>query len=174
MFFGRRGEVVYRRLLNRETIEDNFTGTCNILQRSAYEYAEKAGETLPAAVLNGLKNDLGEGHKNSCTVKQKENSMEFEELMKDEAFVAQLGKAKDLNEVAELFREKGIDTEAQALEKLLNYAESDGELDEDALENVAGGISAKWPWNRIQDKANRRELRELREKLIRSLKPLIW
>lgn len=70
---------------------------------------------------------------------------------KDEAFAAKLEQAKDLNEVAKLFQEKGIDTDAEALQKYLESRENSGELDEAALEDVAGGmvipVPVYWrPW----------------------------
>lgn len=84
--------------------------------------------------------------------------MTIEQLMNNEAFNAKLKETKDLEEVAELFREQGIETSAEALKPLLALGSTNSELDENALENVAGGISGKWPWNSAQDRANRWEI----------------
>lgn len=83
--------------------------------------------------------------------------MSLEELMQDKDFTAKLQAAKDYEEMAELFRQQGLDTSAEALEAAVKMAKDSGEsgeLGEDALEAVAGGISGKWPWNAAQDRRN--------------------
>ena len=72
--------------------------------------------------------------------------MDFEELMNDSEFKAQIDEAKDLAEVAELFKARGFDTDEESLVAVLKSEDSD-ELDEKMLENVAGGaVVLKWPW----------------------------
>lgn len=61
----------------------------------------------------------------------------IEEMMRDDAFVTQIENAKDLTEVAALFRTQGVEVTKEQLEALLTSEE--GELDETALDNVAGG-----------------------------------
>lgn len=63
--------------------------------------------------------------------------MTIEELAKDEAFVAKMKAAKDFAEAAALLNAQGIEVTAEELEAIA--AAQNGELDEDALENVAGG-----------------------------------
>ena len=82
--------------------------------------------------------------------------MNFEELKKDEELARMLKQAKDMDEVVDAFRAKGIDTSREALEKLLELADSADELNEERLEEVAGGawipgVTNYWPWNRPQD-----------------------
>lgn len=87
--------------------------------------------------------------------------MSFEELMQDQEFTAKLQAAKDYEEMAELFRQQGLDASAEALEaavKMARGSSEGGELGEDALEAVAGGISGKWPWNARQDRYNQLEI----------------
>ena len=87
--------------------------------------------------------------------------MSFEELMQNKEFTAKLQAAKDYEERAELFRQQGVDTSAEALEAAVKLTASNGlsgELGEDALESVAGGVSGKWPWNARQDRQNQMEI----------------
>lgn len=65
--------------------------------------------------------------------------MSIKELLKDEAFAEQINAAASLEEVATLLKAKGADVTAQGLKSAMNAEE--GELDEDALDAVAGGLS---------------------------------
>lgn len=67
--------------------------------------------------------------------------MDIEQLINDEAFVMQIENAKDLAEVAALFQAKGVEVTEEDLKAALTA--EDGELDEAALEDVAGGINLK-------------------------------
>ena len=70
--------------------------------------------------------------------------MTYEELLKDEAFLAAVEAAiaaKDIPAVQAALREKGIEIPAEELHKALEP--TDQELSEDDLDNVAGGISWK-------------------------------
>ena len=63
--------------------------------------------------------------------------MSVEELMRNEAFLAKLSDAANMAEVQEIFAKEGV---AVTEDQLLKYTLPEGgELDEDALEGVAGG-----------------------------------
>lgn len=64
----------------------------------------------------------------------------IEGLKTDNEFLAKLADAKDEAEAKSLFAEKGIEVTCDELKAICN-GEVSGELDETALENVAGGIS---------------------------------
>ena len=69
--------------------------------------------------------------------------MDPKELIKDEAFKAQLENAKAIGEVVELLKSKGV----EVTEEILKGAVApEGELGEEALEGVAGG---SW-WNYLR------------------------
>ncbi len=69
--------------------------------------------------------------------------MEIKELIYDEAFKTQIESAEDLEAVAKLFNEKGIQVSAAELKSAIE--EENGELNENNLENVAGGsLIAAW------------------------------
>ena len=64
-------------------------------------------------------------------------TMTFEKLMADSRFLAKLSEAKNMGEVQELFASEGVTvTEDQLMEFVLP---AEDELDENALECVAGG-----------------------------------
>ena len=65
--------------------------------------------------------------------------MKIEELLKDEAFVDALEQAVSDAEVLALFNSKGVEFKAEDLESIRSEFGS-GELSEDSLEDVAGGI----------------------------------
>lgn len=64
--------------------------------------------------------------------------MDYEKLMQDEAFVKRVSGAADFGEVSKILREYGV----EATEEDLKAAAAGGqaELDEAALDNVAGGV----------------------------------
>ena len=63
--------------------------------------------------------------------------MDIEELVNDKEFTSKLENAKDLAEIAALFQAQGFEVTEEQLKAGL-MAE-DGELDETALDSVAGG-----------------------------------
>ena len=63
--------------------------------------------------------------------------MKLEDLMKDEALTAKILEAEDFDEVLSRLRENGVEFDEAALRAIL--ATDGEELDESALENVAGG-----------------------------------
>ena len=68
--------------------------------------------------------------------------MSFEELMKDAEFAKAVEAAEDVKTLVELLKSKGVEITEEEMEKALDVAEKQGdELDENALENVAGGMS---------------------------------
>lgn len=78
--------------------------------------------------------------------------MTFEELSNDSVFREKLSQAQTPEEAVALFHAAGVEmTEAQ-LRALLN--EPEGELDESALEDVAGGFVrpgafGRWLWDKL-------------------------
>ena len=58
-------------------------------------------------------------------------------LMKDEAFTAKLDVCQSLEEVSALLKDNGVDMSEAQLQDLVD--KSEGELNEDVLEDVAGG-----------------------------------
>lgn len=64
--------------------------------------------------------------------------MSNEELLEDEDFAAKVEEAKSLKELAGIFGEKGVKVTVAELESAMKE-DANGELDEDGLENVAGG-----------------------------------
>lgn len=64
--------------------------------------------------------------------------MELENLVQDEALRQELEAAKDLAEVAAALRARGLEVSEEELQALTQQA-PEGELDEAALEQVAGG-----------------------------------
>ncbi len=79
--------------------------------------------------------------------------MTIEELMKDEAFAAQIDVAENMEAIARAFNEKGIHVSVAELETVMKEDET-GELDENSLENVAGGglVTAYLIWKYIKSK----------------------
>ena len=72
--------------------------------------------------------------------------MDLETLMQNEEFNARMEACKTVEEAAEIMREYGLEVTAEQL-KAAMAAQSNGELGEEALENVAGGIIRPWlPW----------------------------
>ncbi len=71
-----------------------------------------------------------------------------EELLKDEAFAADMQMAEDLGELVSLFAEHGVPVTCEELAALQNAVfGKGGELDENDLEGVAGGLLIpRLPW----------------------------
>ena len=72
--------------------------------------------------------------------------MDPTELLNDEAFKEQLANTKNYDEVIELFSSKGIEVTEEMLKAAEAAEAPNGELDESALEGVAGG--SIWDWLR--------------------------
>lgn len=62
------------------------------------------------------------------------------QLAGDEEFLQKLGETESFEDVAELFTEQGVEITAEEL-KAAMADEPEGELDEAALSEVAGGVS---------------------------------
>lgn len=78
-----------------------------------------------------------------------EKQVKLEELMKDKAFVDAIFSKETSEEVQKLFAEKGVELTMEEVEGLaaaiLQAApEGNGELSENALDSVAGGIGIRW------------------------------
>ena len=71
---------------------------------------------------------------------QNEMQIKMNELLSDEAFVASLCAVKTAPEVAAIFSEAGINMSVDEAAQIIAYIISDDELDEKALDGVAGGI----------------------------------
>lgn len=67
--------------------------------------------------------------------------MTIEEVLQDEALKERLASVKNLEEAVGLLQEKGLDVTEKDIEAAL-APETDGELDESALEDVSGGAKA--------------------------------
>ena len=65
--------------------------------------------------------------------------MNIEALLQDEAFAKEVNEAKNLEDVARLFNDKGIEVSAADIQKAMDSSDS-GELSEENLEAVAGGL----------------------------------
>lgn len=65
-----------------------------------------------------------------------------EQLMQDEQFKAKLSNIEDLDEMAALFQNEGIQVTGADLEAALENQSTSEELSEESLENVAGGFPA--------------------------------
>lgn len=67
------------------------------------------------------------------------NTINFEELEKDSAFINALCNASSVAEVIDIMAAKGITVSAEAAQEILNKIQDSGELSEDNLDEVAGG-----------------------------------
>lgn len=72
--------------------------------------------------------------------------MTVEEMLKDKAFVEDLASSKSLEEAQAKLDEKGVDVRYEDLVKAVEYMQKkqDGDLTEEALETVSGGITSKF------------------------------
>lgn len=67
----------------------------------------------------------------------------IKELQDDKIFIEKLGKTDNVDEIQDLFRNKGIDLNKEDIEKVLAgeiVVNEHGEITEGELENVSGGI----------------------------------
>ncbi len=65
---------------------------------------------------------------------------ELEELFNSETFTSQIANATDLREIVKILAENGIVISEDELAKVISEAKQETELDEAALDNVAGGL----------------------------------
>ena len=65
--------------------------------------------------------------------------MNIHELLQDEEFAKAVDNADSLEDVVKLINSKGIEVSVEDIQKAMDAAES-GELSEDSLESVAGGV----------------------------------
>ena len=73
---------------------------------------------------------------------QDELKAKMEEAVKDEAFMNQLAEAENAEEAQKLFESKGISLSLEEVKALASQLKSaSGELSDDALENVSGGLA---------------------------------
>lgn len=72
--------------------------------------------------------------------------MNIEELLDNEVVQEELRNAKDLVEAATILNARGVEISAEQLEAALA---EDGELGEDALEDIAGGLKIAGGLNNI-------------------------
>ena len=73
----------------------------------------------------------------------------IEQLMDCEEFVQKLNMTNGVEEMQELFVQHGVDIPMEELGRMIATASvgENGELNEDALDNVAGGLLKKfWDW----------------------------
>ena len=70
------------------------------------------------------------------------DEQKVKEVFSDEAFVKELVELDTPEEVQARLKEKGVDVSVEEIEQIAKALQSqaEGELDEDALEDVAGGI----------------------------------
>jgi hypothetical protein len=72
------------------------------------------------------------------------SEQEIKDIFSDEAYVSSLLALDTAEEVQASLAEKGLDLSTAEITKLLDtlqkYSEADGELSEDALETVTGGV----------------------------------
>lgn len=71
--------------------------------------------------------------------------MDLETLMQNEEFNSRMEACETVEEAAEIMREYGLEVTTEQLQAALNI-EKEGELGEEALENVAGGIIMPYPF----------------------------
>ena len=74
------------------------------------------------------------------------NNEQLAALMENEQFTAEMEKAESAEQFQEVFARYGVDLSLEEIRKEMKQAEeaaenADGELSEDALEDVAGGIT---------------------------------
>lgn len=75
---------------------------------------------------------------------QTELKKKLDELNENEEFVSRMAECESIEEMVSLFGEQGIIVDADELESALKFSavqSEDGELSEDSLENVSGGIA---------------------------------
>lgn len=72
---------------------------------------------------------------------EKERKQRFVELSGDDAFVKKFAECKTPEAALALFAEEGVDLTLEQLQSLLKALTAAGELEDDLLEDVAGGDS---------------------------------
>jgi len=66
--------------------------------------------------------------------------MDIDALLHDQSFTKKIDEADSLEEVAQLFNDKGIEVTASDIQRAMDAAGND-ELSEESLEDVAGGAA---------------------------------
>lgn len=61
-------------------------------------------------------------------------------LYEDEEFTAKVAACQNVQQMAELFAQEGLPVTPEVLEAVLAKANEEGEMDEEDLDSVAGGI----------------------------------
>ena len=72
-----------------------------------------------------------------------EKFVQVNELLKDESFIEELKTAENDEDVQKLFAAKGIDLSLDEIAQMVQesiVAHNNGELDENSLDNVSGGV----------------------------------
>lgn len=65
---------------------------------------------------------------------------EVEKLFNNETFVSQIANATNTQEIVKILSDNGIEISEEELAKVISEAKQESELDEEALDNVAGGV----------------------------------
>ena len=73
------------------------------------------------------------------------NTMKFEELAKNDAFLAAVAACETNEEIQKVFAAEGVELNAEEVASFVKSVESNitGELDAEALDDVSGGANAK-------------------------------
>lgn len=72
-----------------------------------------------------------------------EKNQKLQELKNDQAFISKLSECKSGENLMEVFSEHGInfsEDELEIIKKMAEAEQANGELSEEALENVSGGV----------------------------------
>ncbi len=78
-----------------------------------------------------------------------ERNKKLEEALKDESFEKELSGVKNEEDLKKVFSNRGIEVTSEEISDIISQAAQGetGELDEDALEEVSGGmLSPRWVW----------------------------
>lgn len=65
---------------------------------------------------------------------------EVEKLFNNETFVSRIANATNTQEIVKILADNGIEISEEELAKVISEAKQETELDEAALDNVAGGV----------------------------------
>lgn len=80
------------------------------------------------------------------TLDEKVIVQQIEQLEQNPEFIEKVRKVGSAEELRELLTNEGIEVEAEALDSIIFKVKPDGELDEKALEDVAGGMIVGPSW----------------------------
>lgn len=99
-------------------------------------YIKTEGENAPLITRLNMK-----GRKKMT---QEELKQKLDELNENEEFLSRMAECESIEEMVSLFSEQGVIVDAAELESALKLAavqSEEGELNEDSLESVSGGIA---------------------------------